>query len=62
MSGQNQKISIDMYIKSELGQAKYDNIVLKAQLDNALAQNKELQQKVQELENKLVTQVEEPKK
>lgn len=62
MSEQNNQISLDMYVKSELGTLKYDNMVLRAQLDNALMQNKELQAKVQELENKLVKQAEEPKK
>lgn len=62
MSEQNNQISLDMYVKSELGGLKYDNMVLRAQLDNALMQNKELQAKVQELENKLVKQAEEPKK
>ena len=62
MSEQNNKISIDVYIKSELGQAKYDNIILRAQVDALSAQNQELQTKVQELENKLVKQAEEPKK
>lgn len=62
MSEKNNQISLDMYVKSELGGLKYDNMVLRAQLDNALMQNKELQAKVQELENKLVKQAEEPKK
>jgi hypothetical protein len=54
MSGDNQKISIDPYLQSELGKLKYENIILKAQFDNVVSQNKELQQKVQELENKLI--------
>lgn len=62
MSEQNNQISLDMYVKSELGTLKYDNMVLRARLDNALQQNQQLQTKVQELENKLVKQAEEPKK
>jgi len=54
MSGDNQTISIDPYLQSELGKLKYENIILKAQFDNVVSQNKELQQKVQELENKLI--------
>lgn len=54
MSGDNQKISIDPYLQNELGKLKYENIILKAQFDNVVSQNKELQQKVQELENKLI--------
>lgn len=54
MSEQNQKISIDPYLQSELGKLKYENIILKAQFDNVVSQNKDLHQKVQELENKLI--------
>ncbi|MCM3241592.1 hypothetical protein M4D56_03985 [Cytobacillus oceanisediminis] len=54
MSGDNQKISIDPYIQRELGKLKYENIILKAQFDNVVSQNKELQQKIRELENKLI--------
>ncbi|MBN8199324.1 MULTISPECIES: hypothetical protein [Bacillaceae] len=54
MSEQKQTISIDPYFQSELGKLKYENIILKAQHDNLVSQNKELQQKIQELENKLI--------
>ncbi|WP_404358513.1 hypothetical protein LG291_07985 [Cytobacillus firmus] len=54
MSEQKQAISIDPYLQSELGKIKYENIILKAQFDNVVSQNKELQQKIQELENKLI--------
>lgn len=54
MSEEKQTISIDPYLQSELGKLKYENIILKAQFDNVVSQNKELQQKVQELENKLI--------
>lgn len=54
MSEEKQTISIDHYLQSELGKLKYENIILKAQFDNVVSQNKELQQKVQELENKLI--------
>ncbi|MBU8768708.1 hypothetical protein [Cytobacillus oceanisediminis] len=54
MSEQKQTISIDSYLQSELGKLKYENIILKAQFDNVVSQNNELQQKVQELENKLI--------
>jgi len=62
MSEQNNQISLDMYVKSELGTLKYDNMVLKAQLDNALLKNQELEKKVQELESQIPKKVEEPKK
>lgn len=55
MSEHNQKISIDPYLQSELGKLKYENIILKAQFDSMVSQNKELKQKIQELENKLMT-------
>ncbi|MGN7176207.1 hypothetical protein BK139_03520 [Paenibacillus sp. FSL R5-0490] len=54
MSEEKQTISIDSYFQSELGKLKYENIILKAQHDNLVSQNKGLQQKVQELENKLI--------
>ncbi|MGV3265638.1 hypothetical protein [Cytobacillus pseudoceanisediminis] len=54
MSEEKQTISIDPYFQSELGKLKYENIILKAQHDNLVSQNKELQQKIQELENKLI--------
>ncbi|WP_256816523.1 hypothetical protein [Cytobacillus sp. Bac17] len=54
MSEQKQTISIDPYLQSELGKLKYENIILQAQFDNVVSQNKELQQKIQELESKLV--------
>ncbi|MCM3395961.1 hypothetical protein [Cytobacillus oceanisediminis] len=54
MSEEKQTISIDSYFQSELGKLRYENIILKAQFDNVVSQNKELQQKVQELENKLI--------
>ncbi|WP_282140325.1 hypothetical protein [Cytobacillus oceanisediminis] len=54
MSEQKQTISIDAYLQNELGKLKYENIILKAQYDNVFSQNKELQQKIQELENKLI--------
>ncbi|MFD5849709.1 hypothetical protein ACFWGC_05890 [Cytobacillus pseudoceanisediminis] len=66
MSEQKQTISIDPYLQNELGKLKYENIILKAQFDNVVSQNNELQQKIQELENKLieskeVKDIEEPK-
>ncbi|MCS0652034.1 hypothetical protein [Cytobacillus firmus] len=66
MSEEKQTISIDPYLQSELGKLNYENIILKAQYDSVVSQNKELQQKIQELENKLieskeVKDVEEPK-
>jgi hypothetical protein len=54
MSEEKQTISIDPYFQSELGKLNYENIILKAQYDNVFSQNKELQQKIQELENKLI--------
>ncbi|EFV79272.1 hypothetical protein HMPREF1013_00188 [Bacillus sp. 2_A_57_CT2] len=54
MSEQKQTISIDPYLQNELGKLKYENIILKAQFDNVVSQNKELQQKIQELENKII--------
>ncbi len=54
MSEQKQTISIDPYLQNELGKLKYENIILKAQFDNVVSQNNELQQKIQELENKLI--------
>ncbi|UYG93180.1 hypothetical protein [Cytobacillus firmus] len=54
MSEQKQTISIDPYLQNELGKLKYENIILKAQFDNVVSQNKDLQQKIQELENKLI--------
>lgn len=54
MSEQKQTISIDPYLQSELGKLKYENIILKAQFDNVVSQNNELQQKVKELENNLI--------
>ncbi|MCM3090206.1 MULTISPECIES: hypothetical protein [unclassified Cytobacillus] len=59
MSEQKQKISIDPYLQTELGKLKYENIILKAQFDNAVSQNQELLKKIQELENKLVNSHEE---
>ncbi|MBU8733270.1 MULTISPECIES: hypothetical protein [Cytobacillus] len=53
MRGDNQKISIDPYLQNELGKLKHENIILKAQF-NVVSQNKELQQKIQELENNLI--------
>ncbi|WP_282171800.1 hypothetical protein [Cytobacillus firmus] len=54
MSEEKQTISIDPYLQSELGKLKYENIILKAQHDNLVSQNKGLQQKIQELEKKLI--------
>ncbi|MBU8732325.1 hypothetical protein [Cytobacillus oceanisediminis] len=54
MSKEKQTISIDPYLQNELGKLKYENIILKAQFDNVVSQNKDLQQKIQELENKLI--------
>jgi predicted nuclease with TOPRIM domain len=54
MSEEKQTISIDPYLQNELGKLKYENIILKAQFDNVVSQNKDLQQKIQELENKLI--------
>ncbi|KML46266.1 MULTISPECIES: hypothetical protein [Bacillaceae] len=54
MNEHYKKFSIDPYLQSELGKLKYENIILKAQFDSAVSQNKELQQKIQELENKLI--------
>lgn len=54
MSEQKQTISIDPYLQNELGKLKYENIILKVQFDNVVSQNKDLQQKIQELENKLI--------
>jgi len=50
MSEEKQTICIDSYFQSELGKLKYENIILKAQHDNLVSQNKGLQQKIQELE------------
>ncbi|WHY63268.1 hypothetical protein [Cytobacillus firmus] len=54
MSEEKQTISIDPYFQSELGKLKYENIILKAQYDNVFSQNKELQQNIMELGNKLI--------
>lgn len=55
MSEQKQKISIDPYLQTELGKLKYENIILKAQFDNAVSQNQELLKKSRNLKTNWLT-------
>jgi hypothetical protein len=57
MDGQN-SISIDPYVQQKLGALTYENIILKAQLDDALKRNEELVKIAKKYEEVL----EEPKK
>ncbi|MEC2212655.1 hypothetical protein P9G44_18420 [Bacillus paralicheniformis] len=57
---QVEKIDIVPYVREQLGAANYENLILKAQLDSAHQTIQELQGKIQELEDKLISQ--KPKK
>lgn len=51
-NNQQNQINIDPYIQNEMGRLNYQAVLYKAQLDHVLQINQELQQKIQELENK----------